>query len=75
MEDNFEVDFDEYEGMGKMITGIKTFEWIRSDSNNYWLFFVNDGLAEVSSDNYYVSEGDRIVFTYLDSNQAMRYFS
>ena len=75
LNENFDIRFDEYEGMGKMITGIKTNGWVESDSNNYWLFFVNEELADVSSDNYYVSEGDQVIFTYLNSQQAMRYFS
>jgi len=66
------VDYEEYAGMGKIITSING---ITMNDTYSWLYFVNDEIAMVSVDNYLLTEDSSISFKYLTNEEALEYFS
>jgi len=71
LEQSFEIEYDEYAGMGKFITSVNG---ISSDEENYWIFFVNDESADVGVDNYIVQQNDLIEMRFMTSEDAMGIF-
>jgi hypothetical protein len=66
------VEYQEYAGMGKMVTSIDGF---KQNSSYSWMYFVDDKLASVSADKYVLTKDSSFTFKYLSSEEALKYFS
>jgi len=66
------IDYKEYAGMGKIITSI---DGVAMNDTYSWLYFVNDGLAMVSVDNYLLTQDSSIAFKYLSNEEALEIVS
>ena len=60
---NFE--YKNYTGLGAFITSMCNVE---NNSSTYWMFYVNDQLADVGVSNYTVQPNDVIEMKYMDVN-------
>ena len=60
---NFE--YKNYTGLGAFITSMCNVE---NNSSTYWMFYVNDQLANVGVSNYIVQPNDVIEMKYMDVN-------
>lgn len=65
------VKYNEYAGMGKMITSI---DGIAQNSSYSWMYFVDDKIAPVSSDKYVLTKDSSFAFKYMSSEEALKYF-
>lgn len=65
-----EIKYETYD-MGAFITSINGLE---QTNDHYWLYFVNDKLANVSADRYYLKDMDRITFVYSSVEDAENLF-
>jgi hypothetical protein len=50
-----------YSGTGVFVKAIDS---IANSTDHYWLYSVNDSMAQVSADKYLTSDGDRVVWHY-----------
>ena len=66
------VEYEEYAGMGKIITSI---DGVAMNDTCSWLYFVDDELAMISVDNYLLIKDSSIIFKYLTNEEALEYFS
>jgi hypothetical protein len=65
------VVFTEYAGMGKMINSIGG---VASNTSFYWLYFVDDKIAEVATDKYVLIKNSSVYFQLTSSEESMKYF-
>jgi len=65
------VEFDEFAGLGKLITSIDGFS---QDGENYWIFFVNGKPATVGVDGLILTEDTEIAFKLLSSEESLELF-
>ena len=68
---SFDIEFNEYEGLGKMVVSI---DGVSSNSTHYWLYWVNGELAQVGADSYFLTEDSEVEWRYLSSEEAMKFF-
>ncbi len=61
---SFEINYTEYE-FGYFATSI---DGLSQNQTHSWLYYVNGEPAEKAIDNYYLSEGDNITFSYTSEN-------
>ncbi|MFX1566544.1 MAG: DUF4430 domain-containing protein [Promethearchaeota archaeon] len=58
------VTFTQYP-YGKFITSINGIENNANNNGRYWQYWVNDELAPVAADNYFLTDGDQVLWKYL----------
>ena len=66
------VKYQEYAGMGKMVTSIDGFE---QNSSYSWMYFVDDKLASVAADKYALTKDSSFIFKYMSNEEALEYVS
>jgi hypothetical protein len=63
--------YTEYAGMGKMINSING---IASNTSFYWLYFVDEQIAQVAVDKYVLIRNSSVYFQLTSSEESMKYF-
>ena len=53
---------------------IISIDGIEQNATHSWLYFVNDNPSSVSSDKYYLSDGDVLDFKFLSNEEGLKYF-
>jgi len=64
------VEYKEY-SIGYFITSI---DGVEQNTTHSWLYFINGDPSSVSSDRYYLSDGDILDFKFLSNEEGMKYF-
>lgn len=57
----FELEIEEY-SFGSLVTGINGVH--AGTNNNYWIYYVNDGLGTVAADSYELLPGDSVKWSF-----------
>ena len=65
------VGYTEFSGMGKMINSIGG---ISSNNSFYWLYFVDEQIAQVACDKYILTKDSSVYFQLTSSEESMKYF-
>jgi hypothetical protein len=65
------VVYKEYAGMGKMVNSING---IASNSSFYWLYFVDEQIAQVACDKFILTKDSSVYFQLTSSEESMKYF-
>ena len=66
-----DVGYTVYEGMGTFIDSINS---VTGTTDNYWLFFINSEFSMVGADVYVPSNGDSLLFIYMNADESAEYF-
>jgi hypothetical protein len=61
LNDSFDIEFKEYSGLGKLVTGI---DGVQQNSTHYWLYYVNNEFAQVAADKYILDKDSSILFKF-----------
>ena len=66
LNNSFAVEFKEFAGLGKLLTGING---INQNSTHYWFYYVGGKFAQVAADKYILYTNSSIFFKFTSENE------
>jgi len=63
---SFSVDYKEFAGMGKLITGINGFG---QNTTHYWFYYVDGEFAQVAADKFSLHKDSSVLFEFTSENK------